>query len=644
MSSTPTPPEAENQLEGASTGSRPALRNPGLWMVPADRGRYVNDFVAGGYAGVDSTVDLSNLPSVGRHEELRTRYERQHPDKTRSQIGEPVSYLDGVLDMEKGDYVLTWEQVPDRIRYGEVVGPWYFLEETDTCPYRNRRSVQWSETLIETQRLPDAFREKLGVGGTRVFRVPFWADFMKLAEFNPASPAAESELSGPQSQDAPAPATVAPPPIGDTGVPRSPFEPRQHTASAAEVNPAEEDRVVVENDDDPVHAEQPSAPVKAPSQHLEGAPRSQRPEEDDSGLERDQLDDENPEIDSPFDPSRIRIRTMNLAVDLLARRIERDEIDLSPDFQRHSNIWKPAKRSQLIESLLLRIPIPVFYVAADADERWAVVDGVQRLSTITAFIQGKFRLSGLEYLTELNGSLFSDLRRAFQRRIEETQVVVNIIEPGTPEAVMFNIFHRINTGGEPLRAQEIRHAMNPGPVRTFLRDLAESEEFLQATAHGVSPKRMADRECVLRFLAFYISPWEDYVSPSLDAYLNDAMRRLNQMDPSQLDKISHVFSRTMTAAFRIFEDDAFRKRYDLNHSRYPLNLPLFEAWSVSLARCSADRQEALAAKKDVVRRRFAELLNEDSDFHNAVSYTTSGRQKIQKRFRTIQGLVEGILA
>ena len=189
-----------------------------------------------------------------------------------------------------------------------------------------------------------------------------------------------------------------------------------------------------------------------------------------------------------------------------------------------------------------------------------MVDGVQRMSTIRDYVMGKFPLTGLEYLEDFNGKPHDELPRPMQRRISETQLVVNVIEPGTPAEVMFNIFHRINTGGKPLNGQEIRHALNPGPVREYLKALAESDEFVAATDHSISKDRMADRECVLRFLAFHIEPWETYTSNSLDMHLAAIMRKINVMTGDRRGSLAVDFRKAMQAAERIFERDAFRKR------------------------------------------------------------------------------------
>ena len=227
------------------------------------------------------------------------------------------------------------------------------------------------------------------------------------------------------------------------------------------------------------------------------------------------------------------MRTVNVVVDQIVYRIDHDEIDLAPEFQRAAGIWNDQRKSRLIESLLLRIPIPAFYVAADNSERWSVVDGVQRTSTIYGYVKGSFKLSRLEYLTKFDRLSYEELPRSMQRRIDETPLVVNVIEPGTPEEVMFNIFQRIITGGMTLNGQEIRHVLHPGPVRDFLSLLVGTDEFLMATDGSIRADRMADRECVLRFLAFHIDPWEKYFANDLDGYLGLAMRKINGMSTAE---------------------------------------------------------------------------------------------------------------
>ena len=357
-----------------------------------------------------------------------------------------------------------------------------------------------------------------------------------------------------------------------------------------------------------------------------------------SGLETE-LEDSG-EIRRPFNPEKIKVRTVNIVVDQLVSRIEYEEIDLAPDFQRMAGIWDDERKSRLVESLLLRIPIPVFYVAADGNEIWSVVDGLQRSSAIHAYMTGRFPLVRLEYLTKLNGYRYEDLPRPMQRRIKETQLVVNVIEPGTPEEVMFNIFSRINTGGMTLHGQEIRHALHPGPVRDYLKELAETEEFLNATARSLRKKRMEDRECVLRFLAFHIDPWENYAANDLNGYLGTAMNKLNKMAPSGRNELLDEFKKAMRAASGIFGEDAFRKRYQVQEERRrPINKALLEAWGVGLARRSPAEIELLVDDREEIIDRFLSLMNDDKEFEAAISSSTGTPGRVKKRFGAIDQLI-----
>ena len=109
---------------------------------------------------------------------------------------------------------------------------------------------------------------------------------------------------------------------------------------------------------------------------------------------------------NPYNPKLIRVDTKPFSIKQINEMIEAEDIDLSPDFQR-GFVWNDiTRKSRLIESLLLRIPIPVFYFAQDEEGKFQVVDGVQRLTVISSFMKNEFRLKNLEYLSECNGKYF----------------------------------------------------------------------------------------------------------------------------------------------------------------------------------------------------------------------------------------------
>jgi hypothetical protein len=371
--------------------------------------------------------------------------------------------------------------------------------------------------------------------------------------------------------------------------------------------------------------------------------RSQQQSEDFSDFsEIDQDEDES--IVQPFDPAKIRVETKTMSIDLLLDRIRHEELNLAPDFQRQGGLWKPSVKSRLIESMLIQIPLPAFYMDATDEDKWMVVDGLQRLSTIKSFVIDKvLKLEGLEFLDQLDGKGYDDLPRNFQRRILETQVTVYLIEKGTPPEVKFNIFKRINTGGLPLTPQEIRHALHQGRATKLLEELAANSNFLAATQNKIPKDRMVDREFVLRFLAFMITPIEEYKSVEFDSFLSEIMSRIDKMTEVQINILEEQFKNAMNAAAKIFGAQAFRKLYYGNDRKYPINKALFESWCVNLARTSPVEIEILQERKNSVKQGFMQLIAY-SVFRNSISQGTNDSKKVRIRFNMIAILINHCLS
>ncbi|MEM9457184.1 MAG: DUF262 domain-containing protein [Myxococcota bacterium] len=364
--------------------------------------------------------------------------------------------------------------------------------------------------------------------------------------------------------------------------------------------------------------------------------------EDEDGVELTSDTDPDKPPMRPFDPTKVDIELKALTVDLLLMMIKEDEIDLSPSFQR-AEVWNAKARSQLIESLLIRIPLPAFYMDGTNEDRWIVVDGLRRLSTLRDFaIEKIMALTELEFLSEYDGCTFDELPRNLRRRIEEAQVTVHIIRAGTPDNVKFNIFKRINTGGMPLSSQEIRHALNQGQAAEFLERLAKSDDFKNATDGGVPSKRMTDREFVLRFLAFHRTKEDPpRLDVELDYFLYEAMRELNLAPKRELQILEQDFSKAMKTAYALFKNDAFRKRHTIDDPRRrPLNKALFDAWSVRLAQLSPRDTKRLIQRNEVVRGLFVERLSTDREFEKSISRGTGETAKVQYRFIAVQEIIQ----
>ncbi|MCY3791637.1 MAG: DUF262 domain-containing protein, partial [Gemmatimonadetes bacterium] len=230
-----------------------------------------------------------------------------------------------------------------------------------------------------------------------------------------------------------------------------------------------------------------------------------------TGVELEDADPLQPEEPEPWDPEKIRIHTKHYSLRQMVDMIADGDVDLAPDFQRYF-VWKPWQSSGLIESLLLGIPLPSFYFNEDTGGRLQVVDGVQRLTTIYRYVkQQSIKLGKVTYLQEVEGQGFDDLAAVFRRRLNGAQFVAHVIDPQTPYRVKFDIFRRINTGGNPLSAQEIRHCMSEARSRNFLKELVSEPSFISATGGALrNHLRMADREVALRFVAFRLFTVDEY--------------------------------------------------------------------------------------------------------------------------------------
>lgn len=348
-------------------------------------------------------------------------------------------------------------------------------------------------------------------------------------------------------------------------------------------------------------------------------------------------------MEKPFNPKDIDIISRTMSLDNIIKRLKENEIDLAPEFQRSMNLWEAKKQSQLIESILINFPLPAFYFDGTNKNKWLVVDGLQRLSTIQNFVvNDSLKLTGLEFLEKLEGETFSTLPRALQRQIEEAQIVAYIINQGTPDEVKFNIFKRINTGGLVLQPQEIRHALNQGTPAKLVAELATYIEFKEATQYVIPSLRMLDREFITRFVSFYINNANDY-KPDLDTFLNKSMGDIKKLSEEEKDNLKIDFKEAMKLAQKIFGRFAFRKVFNVADRRKPINKALFEVWSVSLAKLTKDEKKIIDKNAKLVFKSFIALMNDDKTFEPSITSATGDKTRVAYRFNTINTLIKNII-
>jgi len=335
----------------------------------------------------------------------------------------------------------------------------------------------------------------------------------------------------------------------------------------------------------------------------------------------------------PYDPAfeDIDIKEDRMSVFQYVMEYKREQLIIDPDFQRNL-VWGEKQKSQFIESIILNFPLPPFYLNENKKGKLTIIDGLQRTTTLFQFLNGDFALSELEALPKLNGETFFGLEPEFQTKIERKNISLYILKPSTPLVVIYDLFKRINTGGTQLNRQEIRNCIFIGKATKLLKDLAQKEYFKEAIDYGVSPKRMKDREVVLRYISFKIQTIQNY-SGNMSNFLEDAMRKINNLEDSELEKITNDFERVMKYTFSFFGKDNFR--LPTNQTRGTINIAVFESISIFFSNKS---DEYLITNKLKIKDNYLRLLN-NTEYIESVKSATSSKSHVKDRFEIVENIL-----
>lgn len=357
-----------------------------------------------------------------------------------------------------------------------------------------------------------------------------------------------------------------------------------------------------------------------------------------------------PPITKPYNPLDVDIISQPQTLTNIFDRLRNDEIDLSPDFQRNPNLWNKREQSRLIESILIKIPLPAFYFDCLEDDTWVVVDGLQRLTALKNFVvlsyndKHKLKLSELEYLQDLNGKTYEDLPRLYQRRLNEENIFAYMIRPGTPDNVKVSIFKRINTGGLQLNNTEILNSVYRGKVSNLVKKMADAKEFLTATNNKISSKRMTDRDFVIRFLAFYILGYNKY-GGNIEEFLNEALSYIKKEFTEKLEKdIYDTFTFSMQYCYEIFDSNAFRKYFtDKNGEKVfgPMNKALFETVSSELCFFSEDELKKILSHKEIFIEKYKLLF--EGKFFDSITTSTGSIENVNIRHTIFKQFIDSFL-
>ncbi|MGH1647799.1 DUF262 domain-containing protein [Enterococcus gilvus] len=326
----------------------------------------------------------------------------------------------------------------------------------------------------------------------------------------------------------------------------------------------------------------------------------------------------------------------------LKRKYDRNNrLKLDSDFQRNI-VWKPTQKVELVESILMGIPLPIFYFNEDKYGNLIVVDGRQRLTALFEFIDNDFVLENMKILSQYNDHYFSDLNTTLQTKIEDYQLQAHVILPPTDDQIKFHIFDRVNRAGTQLNKQEIRNALYQGNSTRLLNRVCEDELFNKATDNAfVNNKRMKDRYILLRYLSFelyfsnQIDNGEFEYKNRLDDLLRKSMECLNTLDENKILEYENLCFKGLDNAIKVLGKDAFRLRKD--DRRTPINMNIFETLMYLMVRIDLG-----SPKKTIfIRQRIAKLLD-DSDYLDSIGSYRDNLPKINKRFSMINDIIKEI--
>ncbi len=311
-----------------------------------------------------------------------------------------------------------------------------------------------------------------------------------------------------------------------------------------------------------------------------------------------------------------KIVSYNVAntVEVLKLKIDNDEINLKPEFQRDF-VWDISRASLFIDSLLIGLPIPsIFLGKSKKDENYMVIDGQQRLKSAYYYMTGNFLANdnntvfSLKNLKdrEWDGKTYAELNEKLKKRIRNAVINTTIIEDiESKPKVVHDLFHRLNTGGMPLTDQEIRNCVYSGVFNKQILELNKNEEWRALMGNAVPDRRLRDAELILRFLSLYHD--DKSYKPSMKIFLSSFQEK-HKDDSDFLTHNVDIFERTVHTIIANIGPEAFKTTRAVNKS-------IADAIMVGIAQILSSGNEPV----DIMKNYKKLVVNE-----NFIRYTQSG--------------------
>ncbi|MBC5839742.1 DUF262 domain-containing protein [Flavobacterium muglaense] len=336
----------------------------------------------------------------------------------------------------------------------------------------------------------------------------------------------------------------------------------------------------------------------------------------------------NDEINEKYKKGEVRIITEQARYPLntIVNMVNSDDYILNPEFQRRHR-WDTTRKSKLIESFIMNVPIPPIFLYEREYSVYEVMDGLQRLTAISQFYEDRFSLQDLAEWKELNGLKYSELpeqiRKGIDRRYISSIILLQETAKSETEANRLKqlVFERINSGGEKLKAQEIRNALFPGGLNNLTIGLSRNKYFCrlwdipepddtelstgqprQEVIEDKYFKDMSDAELVLRFFAYrQIDQWQ---GNTMEFFLDEFLKKGNeQFTEEVLNNLKKTFNDTVEFAYNLFEQKAFWLHRNREEKWFHYERPtkiLYDPLMQVLANNLDNKEKILIKKQEII--------------------------------------------
>ncbi|MCZ2830782.1 DUF262 domain-containing protein [Modestobacter sp. VKM Ac-2986] len=345
----------------------------------------------------------------------------------------------------------------------------------------------------------------------------------------------------------------------------------------------------------------------------------------------------------PSGPRLMYIKASEPNLSSLHIEFTKKRLNTQPDFQRYE-VWSSQKKSALIESILLDLPVPQVFLAQEENNTFVVIDGQQRLMAVFRFMQDEYQLRGVT--KTLEGKKYSDLSDELQSKLDNYELrVVRILKESDPD-VKFSLFQRLNEGSISLNDQELRNCVQRGPYNEFIKELAEDPAWRALLRLKRRHPRMVDVELVLRFMAFRDQQYMAHPDKKTGQFLDKQMSLGSTYKEKDFRAAKRDFKQAVELARTVFGEHACRRFVAGTDKRTT------GSWDAKVNRALMDVQlwglgrypkGVYVKNADAVREAAIELMSQP-EFSDLVSHTISEFKRVERRFDLWKSMLDSVLA